>query len=247
MADEWYYTNDGKQLGPISAAQLKQMAVNQQLQPTDLVWKQGMATWVPAGTAKGLFPEAAQPAAVERTAVAPLDEEVADERPTRRRRVEEDGDLDDRPRRRRREEGDDEDYAPRRRRRSRPGSNKGLLIGLIVGGGVLLLLGGVGVVVLIVVLVSRGGPGSYTINLLPGEHNIRTVYFTTKTTEVTVTSDHNSDVDLYIEDSGGRQLASDVSIGPNSRIVFTPPRSGSYRLIVVNLGPISNRSHVRYN
>jgi hypothetical protein len=57
MANEWHYTLNGQQAAtPVSAAQLKQLAVSGQLKPTDLVWQDGMFDWVPAGSIKGLFP-----------------------------------------------------------------------------------------------------------------------------------------------------------------------------------------------
>lgn len=57
MANEWFYTLNGQQAeAPVSAAQLKQLAVSGQLKPTDLVWQDGMFDWVPAASIKGLFP-----------------------------------------------------------------------------------------------------------------------------------------------------------------------------------------------
>jgi hypothetical protein len=137
MADEWYYTNQGQQMGPVTTSQLKELAATQRLQPTDLVWREGLPKWVPASTAKGLFPEgqsAVRPAAeppyaaepVAATPVTPVEEDPdADLRPARRPRDEEDydrprrprGDDYDRPRRRRADAYDDEDR-PRHRRRS---------------------------------------------------------------------------------------------------------------------------------
>jgi hypothetical protein len=56
MANDWHYTHNGQQAAaPISAAQLKQLAVAGQLKPTDLVWQDGMTDWVPASSLKGLF------------------------------------------------------------------------------------------------------------------------------------------------------------------------------------------------
>ncbi|MFO0844149.1 MAG: GYF domain-containing protein [Gemmataceae bacterium] len=67
MPTEWFYTVNGQQAPtPATAVQLKQLAANGQLQPTDLVWQEGMANWAPANTIKGLFPgrgAAAEPAA----------------------------------------------------------------------------------------------------------------------------------------------------------------------------------------
>jgi hypothetical protein len=75
MASEWYYTVNGQQAAtPVSTSQLKQMAGAGQLQPTDLVWQEGMANWVPASSIKGLFgagrSSAEQPAVVEAPVVA---------------------------------------------------------------------------------------------------------------------------------------------------------------------------------
>lgn len=63
MPSEWYYTVNGQQApSPASNAQLKQLATAGQLKPTDLVWQDGMADWVPASSIKGLFPAAPTPA-----------------------------------------------------------------------------------------------------------------------------------------------------------------------------------------
>jgi hypothetical protein len=57
MGNEWHYTLNGQPAAvPVSAAQLKQLAVSGQLKPTDLVWQDGMLEWAPAGSVKGLFP-----------------------------------------------------------------------------------------------------------------------------------------------------------------------------------------------
>jgi GYF domain 2/Domain of unknown function (DUF4234) len=56
MASEWFYTVNGQQSpNPASDAQLKQMATAGQLQPADMIWKEGMPNWVAASTLKGLF------------------------------------------------------------------------------------------------------------------------------------------------------------------------------------------------
>ena len=60
MASAWHYIKDGKQCGPVSSAELKELASSGELQPTDSVWKEGMADWVPASELSGLngvFPE----------------------------------------------------------------------------------------------------------------------------------------------------------------------------------------------
>jgi hypothetical protein len=56
MASQWYYTQGGKQCGPVSSDELKKLAGSGQLHSTDQIWKEGMAEWVQAGTSTGLFP-----------------------------------------------------------------------------------------------------------------------------------------------------------------------------------------------
>lgn len=58
-AAEWFYEVQGKELGPVTAGQLKQLAVAGKLQPASMVWKQGALIRVPAQTVKGLFDPAA--------------------------------------------------------------------------------------------------------------------------------------------------------------------------------------------
>jgi hypothetical protein len=69
MAD-WYYTKDGKQQGPVSSAQLRQLAQAGELQPTDMVFKEGASQWVAASTIANLFGSsggvASKPSAPER-------------------------------------------------------------------------------------------------------------------------------------------------------------------------------------
>ena len=62
MATEWHYSKGGQQHGPISAADLNALAKSGELLPTDMIWKEGMAEWKPAGSLKGLFPPTTAPA-----------------------------------------------------------------------------------------------------------------------------------------------------------------------------------------
>jgi hypothetical protein len=132
MADEWYYTNQGRQVGPVNETMLKQLASTNYLRPTDLVWKQGYPQWIPANTIPGLF--AQQPMRQATTPAAgsypaPSSQmgsesyeyrEPAGESPY-----------------------DDDYYQERRRRRkskNKTGVPMGLIIGLVVGGGFALIL-----------------------------------------------------------------------------------------------------------
>jgi hypothetical protein len=74
---EWYYAKDNKQQGPVSAAELKQLAVRGALGPDDLVWREGMEGWAVAGKVKGLF-DGSEPASSSGSSVdAPAANQVA--------------------------------------------------------------------------------------------------------------------------------------------------------------------------
>ncbi len=60
MNKVWYYTVNGDRQGPVSAAELKQLATDGTIGPDDLVWKEGMAEWAPAKNIKGLFAPGAE-------------------------------------------------------------------------------------------------------------------------------------------------------------------------------------------
>jgi hypothetical protein len=53
----WYVSRRGQKEGPYSDAQLKGLAVNGTLTAADLIWKEGLPTWVSAGRVRGLFPQ----------------------------------------------------------------------------------------------------------------------------------------------------------------------------------------------
>lgn len=118
MSQEWHYSVDGAQLGPVSAAELKKLAEAGKLKQADLVWKDGMADWVPAKSIKGLFGAAASsagtPKADQPAAAAP----DTDERPSSRGRPRDEDE--DRPRRRRQAEPEEDERPSRSRRREEP-------------------------------------------------------------------------------------------------------------------------------
>lgn len=55
---EWHYSRNGNQIGPVTAADLKRLVSTGQLSPSDLIWKEGWEDWKPAGSIKGLFADA---------------------------------------------------------------------------------------------------------------------------------------------------------------------------------------------
>ena len=45
----WHYAKGGERHGPVSFAALRSMIVTGEVAQTDLVWREGMADWLPAG------------------------------------------------------------------------------------------------------------------------------------------------------------------------------------------------------
>jgi WG containing repeat/GYF domain 2 len=51
----WFYIQDGRKYGPLSGADMKQLAASGQLRPWNTVSREGSTKWVPANEVKGLF------------------------------------------------------------------------------------------------------------------------------------------------------------------------------------------------
>ena len=64
MAGEWYVEREGNRRGPYTDADLKRLAIDGLIQPTDQVWKNGMQEWHSAGDVRGLFVDARQGVAI---------------------------------------------------------------------------------------------------------------------------------------------------------------------------------------
>lgn len=52
--EEWYYTREGKQQGPVHLETLRDMAAKGELKPEDMVWNGSMADWVPSREVEGI-------------------------------------------------------------------------------------------------------------------------------------------------------------------------------------------------
>lgn len=78
-AVEWYYAKGNEQHGPVSSAELKQLAVAGQVDAEDLVWREGMEDWIAARKVKGLFDDAGGPAAAAPAAPKAAPAEIAPE------------------------------------------------------------------------------------------------------------------------------------------------------------------------
>ncbi len=55
---DWFYGKSGQQLGPVSEQSLRELVASGGLAAADLVWRQGMPSWVPAASVPGLMPAA---------------------------------------------------------------------------------------------------------------------------------------------------------------------------------------------
>lgn len=53
---KWYWSNGGAHEGPVTSAELKELATTGQVRSSTLVWKEGAANWVAASSVKGLLP-----------------------------------------------------------------------------------------------------------------------------------------------------------------------------------------------
>lgn len=162
MNADWFYSVGDSRQGPVTELDLKGLAADGRLKPTDLVWKDGMPDWVEARTVPVLFPAPNVEALAEPYADRPsrrgrddLDDdrpgrrgrdEFDDDRPSRRGRRDDYDPDDDRPRVRRREDNDDryeDEYErPRRKKREKPGQVQAIGIMMLVGGiiGLVLML-----------------------------------------------------------------------------------------------------------
>ena len=121
MSQEWYYAADGDRKGPVGSADLKKLADDGKLKPTDLVWKDGMADWAPAKSIKELFgasgaaPTMEAIKAADRPPAKSAPRAEADDRPRRARRDEDE--KDERPAKSRKRDDEEEERPAKARRR----------------------------------------------------------------------------------------------------------------------------------
>lgn len=60
---QWYYSKNGTQLGPVPQSELASKLASGEVSSSDLVWKDGMADWIPASQVSELRVIPAAPAA----------------------------------------------------------------------------------------------------------------------------------------------------------------------------------------
>lgn len=64
----WYYKLKGRSHGPVSPEALRELACSGQLQPTDMISRDGTTNWIRAGNVKQLFGEPGRPASASNSA-----------------------------------------------------------------------------------------------------------------------------------------------------------------------------------
>ena len=74
---DWYYSNEGEQVGPVNTEALQQLVADGVINEATSVWADGLEDWIPAGEVEGLLPETsaspmAAPATTTASAPAPL-------------------------------------------------------------------------------------------------------------------------------------------------------------------------------
>ncbi len=239
MAELWYFTCEGKQMEPVTAAEIKSLASSGFLCATDMVWKEGMAGWSKAGDVPGLIPAGApvlgQTAkaksykATSPSSSRPTDDDLDEPRPRRRRRSEDD---DERDTERNKERNDDR---PRRRREPAKGMS-GLTLSLIIGGVAVAVIAVVGVIIAVAIHSNSGKMiATYPVDLQPTGNSFREFQFQFGTLyEFKVRSDIQTDIDLIIENNFGQAIAGDWSVGPSSFLRWSPTVTGNYRVKLQN-------------
>jgi hypothetical protein len=55
MTTAWYYSENGKRVGPVSESEIRTLASTGQITPSGLVWRTGQPDWIPAASVPGLF------------------------------------------------------------------------------------------------------------------------------------------------------------------------------------------------
>ncbi len=252
MSEMWFYTSDGKQMDPVPLGELKRLAGEGGLKPTDMVWTDGMAKWTRASAVRELFSDSSAPdhqitqnrdtdnvtapanaPAAVAAKTSPPGEEI-EEAPRRRSRAR------------------DEDVPARRRPDpARAGSSFGIVVALIIGAVVILGSLAVGVVILITMSQNAGDGKINLANLVKSEvrYDVQLAVnaresrkfsfrkgveyeFIVKTQPRII---NVVDVDLHVFNANGDQVAFDIADHPDCYTRWVPQHDGEYRVEIVNL------------
>jgi GYF domain 2 len=237
VADQWYYTCDGQQWGPVSTVSLREMAAHGILQPTDLVWTAGMSQWAPASVTRGVFPTRAPtpvPARAPGPAIAGRDDSE--------------------------EHQDDLASAypiPELHRGSGIPNTTGRTV--LIGGSVSVLA--LALLVAIAAVAKVADPAvnrSYPVSLnFEGQEDVRSLHFKqNEHIHITVTTHEWSgrgeperaepDVDLFVIDPEGNLVDQDIRPLKDCEVSFVAPQTGIYQIVVVLDSGSGVRCTVRY-
>lgn len=244
MAEDWFFTQQGQQVGPVSPDQLRQMVAAGQLPPGELVWREGLPSWIPAHSVPGLYtPQQLAAGLPPAPGTTPVQSYEYHE-PQRDQRADDE---------------DDERHAQRRRKRKKKRKETGMPVGLkvsLIAGGC--LFGGVLLIVLIVVVVMplfstdnlRSFAGTYPVGLPANQKHTNSVYFK-----------QGQWVTITVTNQGGLAVWDFAVYDPNNNYVvlnkskqglqlsgnFEVRQTGDYRIVVHNLGPNECGFVVAYN
>jgi hypothetical protein len=246
MTEEYYYTSFGKRFGPVPETQLKTLVESNMLRPTDLVWREGSPDWVPASQVPGLFGGS--------TAVQPLPS-IALPVPARNGH--------DYAGAATASTYSDDNYYLKQLRRGRQDTEITIPIVWVAAGGLALLA-----IIGLAVALAYNFPAptkntgttavkdasSYTVDLIGDPQGVHHNGFHTKGISlntgdritISVKSERQSDVDLFLTDPNRTTVASDTSTSKDCAIQTTVSQTGLYTITVDNLGPGSNRCQVTY-
>jgi hypothetical protein len=87
----------------------------------------------------------------------------------------------------------------------------------------------------LVFLAGCGDKNPETFNLKSGEKIVRKIKFDAGTkVQIWVTSEHNSDVDLFVFDENGKSIVKDEGDDKDCHVVFTPETTQRFKIEVQN-------------
>jgi len=114
MAARYFYEIDGQSYGPVSGAQLKQLAGSGYLEPKHLIWLEGKQKKFPAKTVKGLFDEP-RPVDIDLEVIEESEVEVVEEEEVEEFEPEEEPEAEEpKPKKKREEKAPPPNCSPRR-------------------------------------------------------------------------------------------------------------------------------------
>jgi hypothetical protein len=256
MAVEWYYTTNKQQMGPVTWAELRELADVGILKPHDMVWSDGMDEWVKAINQSGLFSDGDGDAGIT-TKKKFKPGKPPPGRRTRRLEEEDEDDEDDVSKERR-------DNRKRAENRYKTGVGIRIVLTLLgVGLLLFLLVGCVGVLIWAAWPGGGGGGGggprppmvggmvrdNFAWNGIGEGTHLEKVYRFSQGRRVVVTVTNtlpnpNTNVDLMIF-RGNEQNQKNAFVADrrppqqdrNCRVEFIVPNTENFRIRVANFGP----------